>query len=348
MSGISTGGQLETPGTVSGSDVPPEPAPKRSRSFDELGTLLALVVMVAIIGVFNPEFFRIDAIVNVVRQATFFGIIALGMVFLLSMREIDLSVGSLYGLTITASAFLIVDGMDPWLAAAVGILLGGLLGAFNGVITNALRISTIIVTLGTLSMFRGITLLVSDSRPIGGMPTDHAFFELLGSDVGRIPVASIVFVLLTLLLMVVYKRSRFGYAVRAIGSNDVAARLGGIPTARIRLYVMILVGVLCGISGMLTLAFFGSSDPNFGTGFELSAIAAAVIGGTTLSGGRGSVLGALLGALTIGVIRAGLIFFGLQPAWSTFTTGAIIIGAVALDQLVRRRKAAREGDEETD
>lgn len=318
---------------------------RRSRSFDEIGTLIALILMVVIIGVFNPEFFEVDSIVNVVRSSTFFGIISLGMVFLLSMREIDLSVGSLYGLTITAAAWLMNEGLNPWLAAVIGVVLGAALGALNGLVTNALRISTIIVTLGTLSMFRGVTLLVSDSRPIGGLPEDHAFFQWLGDDYFKIPLASMVFVVLAVVLTIVYKRSRFGYAVRAIGSNDVAARLGGIPSSRIRLYVMILVGALCAVSGMLTLAFFGASDPNFGTGFELSVIAAAVIGGTTLSGGRGSVIGALLGSLTIGVIRAGLIFFGLEPAWSTFTTGAIIIGAVALDQLVRRRKAAREGDE---
>ena len=322
-----------------------ERAERRSWYFDELGTLIALAIMVLFVGVFNPEFFRIDSMVNVLRQSTFFGILSLGMVFLLSMREIDLSVGSLYGVTITVAAWLMQDGMDPWLAAAIGIALGAALGAFNGLVTNALQISTIIVTLGTLSMFRGITLLVSDQRPIGGLPADHAFFRWLGADYARLPLASIVFAVLSVVLTVVFKRSRFGYAVRAIGSNDVAARLGGIPTQRIRLYVMIMVGVLCGVSGMLTLAFFESSDPNFGSGFELSVIAAAVIGGTTLSGGRGSVIGALLGSVTIGVIRAGLIFFGLQPAWSTFTTGAIIIGAVTLDQFVRRRKAVRDGDE---
>ena len=321
-----------------------EPAARRSWNVDELGTLIALVIMVLIVGVFNPEFFRIDTLVNVLRQSTFFGIISLGMVFLLSMREIDLSVGSLYGVTITIGAKLMHDGMNPWLAAAIGVGLGAALGAFNGLVTNALRISTIIVTLGTLSMFRGITLLVSDQRPIGDLPTDHAFFRWFGKDYFRLPLASMVFVVLAVVLAVVFKRSRFGYSVRAIGSNDVAARLGGIPTQRIRVYVMIIVGLLCGLSGMLTLAFFQSSDPNFGSGFELSVIAAAVIGGTTLSGGRGSVIGALLGSITIGVIRAGLIFFGLQPAWSTFTTGAIIIGAVTLDQFVRRRKAVRAGD----
>jgi ribose transport system permease protein len=338
-SDTATSGAPESPAAPSQTVEPGRPRDlwRRVVSLEEFGSLVALVLLVGSIAVFHPEFLGVDSLVNVGRQSTYFGIMALGVVFLLSMREIDLSIGSLYGLTITVAAFLMSQGVNPWVAAFLGILVGTAGGVFNGIVANGLRISTIIVTLGTLSMFKGLTLLISDSRPIADIPRDHAFFRWVGDDYLGIPFSLWLFFALTVVLSVLYRRTRFGYSVRAIGSNDAAAALGGIPIGRIRLLALALMGTLAGAAGMVTLAYFQSSDPNFGGGYELSAIAAAVIGGTTLSGGQGTVIGALFGALTIGTIRAGLIQFGLQPAWSTFTTGVIIIAAVALDQVVRRQ-----------
>lgn len=319
--------------------------PKR-RSFlrwllalDELGSVLALSLLIAVVAAFHPDFVKVDSLVNIGRQSVWFGIMALGMVFVLSMGEIDLSVGSLYGLTITVAAYLMQEGLNPWLAALAGIALGTVLGGMNGGISNALKIPTIIVTLGTLSMFKGLTLLISDSRAIADLPRESSFFRWVGGDYFGVPFGLWLFIGLTIVLDIVYRRTRFGYSVRAIGSNEVAARMAGIPIGRLRVYVLALMGALVGIVGMVTLAYFRASDPNFGTGFELLVIAAAIIGGTALSGGRGTVVGALFGALLIAAIRSGLIQFGLQPAWSTFATGAIIIGAVAIDNLVRRRSA---------
>jgi ribose transport system permease protein len=314
---------------------------RRLVGFQEIGVLVSLLVLVGVIGAFNPGFLSRVSVTTVGNQAALYGIMALGMVFLLSMREIDISVGSAYAVTILAAGQLMKSGLDPWLGGLACILIGALLGAFNGVATNLLRIPSIIVTLGTLSMYRGVGLIVSNGATVAGLPDQHPFFTKLGSSVLGLPAVVWAMLGLTVVLSVVYKRTRFGIVVRAIGANEEAARLGGISVERHRLYALTLMGALAGISGMLTLAYFGSADPTIGTGYELQVIAAAVIGGTALQGGSGTVIGALLGALIIAVIQSGLIQFGVGANWSIFATGAVIICAVAVDAVVKRQRARR-------
>lgn len=308
-------------------------------SFNELGVLAALAAVVLVIGAFHPNFLSLTSVVNIGGQASLFGIMALGMVFLLSMREIDLSVGAIYAVSIIGSAVLMRGGLDPWLGALVGVLIGAALGVVNGVLSNVLKISTIIVTLGSLSMYRGLALIIGDSRTVVGLPTDHPFFRVVGGNFLRLPASFWAVLGLTAVLMVIYRSTRFGFVVRAVGANEQAARLTGIPIGRVRVMALALMGALCGVAGMFTLAFFQSADPNLGVGYELLVIAAAIIGGTSLAGGTGSVLGALLGALLIGVINSGLIQFGVTANWSIFATGAVIIASVSLDALIRRRRA---------
>jgi ribose transport system permease protein len=310
---------------------------RRLTRFEELGVLVVLVLMVVTIGALRPNFLSPPSIANLTQQVPLYGVMALGMVFLLSMREIDLSVGAIFGVCIVTAALLMQGGIDPWLSAAAGVGTGCILGLVNGALANGLRIPTIIVTLGTLSAFRGIALVISDGRSIGRLPRDSSFFQILGGQVLGVPVAFWVFGALTIVLTVIYRSSRFGLVVRAIGSNGRAAELSGIRIARTRLIALLLMGALCGIAGMLTLAFFQSGDSSLGTGYELLVIASAVIGGTGLSGGRGSVPGAFLGAIVLGVISSGLLQFGITANWTTFATGTVIIAAVALDYFVRRR-----------
>jgi ribose transport system permease protein len=310
----------------------------------ELGILLVLVGMVAFIAVFNPGFLSVDSLSNAAQRAAWYGIMALGIVFLLSMGEIDLSIGALYAVCINAAAIMMTEwGWDPWLGAAAGVTLGLLLGAFNGVLANLFGLPAIIITLGTLSLFRGLALIISGGRFVYGIPREHAFFEIFGSAPMGVPMVIWVFAALTLILAVVYRSTRYGYLVRSIGSNARAARLSGIPIARMRLITLTLMGGLCGISAMLTLAFFSTADPNLGTGYELQAIAAAIIGGTALSGGRGTVIGAAIGAVVIAVIGSGITRFGISANYSTFVTGAMILLAVGVDALVRRRQERRRG-----
>jgi ribose transport system permease protein len=314
---------------------------RRIRGYNEIGVALALALMVAVVGVAHPRFLEVFSLANVGQQASFYGFMALAMVFLLAMGEIDLSVGGIYVLSTLVGAILIKDGLDPWLGGALCIAVGAALGGTNGLIANALRVPVIIVTLGTLSAYRGLGLIVSGSNSVGDQPLDHAFYRIVGGAYLQIPASVWVFAFATLVLSVLFTKTRFGFAVRAIGANREAARLSGYPVARIRVLTTMLVGALGGLSAAMTLAFFGAADPNLGSGYELQVIAAAIIGGTAISGGSGSVVGAFMGALIISVIGAGLIQFGVSSEWSVFVTGAIIVGAVALDALVRRRRSAR-------
>lgn len=305
---------------------------------NEFGITVVLIGVVIIIGVFRPSFFSFNSVSNVVQKSAFYGIMALGMVFLLSMGEIDLSIGSAYAVSIAVGAVLIQSGFNPWLGGLMCIVVGVGLGAFNGVLANSLRIPVIIITLGGLRMYRGLTLLITGNQTVFGLPREHAFFQIVGGRILDIPVVVWTFLLLAVLLSVVYTRTRFGFVIRAIGSNRKAAELSGISLHRYRMLALMLVGGLGGISGMLTLAFFSTADPNLGTGYELQAIAAAIIGGTALSGGQGTVIGALVGSLVIGVIGSGIVQFGVSANWSVFVTGAMIIVAVATDALIRRRR----------
>ena len=312
---------------------------RRLVRMNDLGVVAVLAALIATIGAFHPAFVSIDSLANIGQQAALYGIMALGMVFLLAMREIDLSVGALYAFVIMTAALLMSGGMNPWLAAVIGLVVAVGLGVFNGLVANTFQIATIIVTLGTMSMFRGMTLIIVGGRYVSGLPRENSFFRIFGGSLLGFPVSVWVFAVLALLLTVLFRSTRFGFVVRAIGSNPNAAQLSGISLKKVRLIVLAMVGLLAGISGLLTLGYFQTGDPNLGLGYELNAIAAAVIGGTGLAGGTGSVPGAFLGAVMISVINSGLIQFGVSPNWTSFATGAVIVAAVAVDHLVRRRQA---------
>lgn len=329
---------------------PAVPAIRGRRRFgipEEIGVIAALLVMVAVIGFARPRFLNPVNLLTILGNTTFQGMLALGMVFLLAIREIDLSVGWIFNFSAVVAALLMGAGADPWIAALGGVAFGALLGLVNAVIAVGLRLPTIIVTLGTFSMFQGLSLVVNNGRAI--VPTDQSssYFTLISAKILHIvPVVALVFVLLAVVLHLVMRYTRFGYRVQAVGSNPEAARLAGIPNALVRLQTLVLMGAIAGLSGALYVGFRGAIDPNEGSDFALVVIAAVIIGGTPLSGGYGTVIGAVVGMLIIQVISSGIIFFGIDATWSTFVTGAVIVLAVALDQLVKyqRSRHAAGGD----
>jgi ribose transport system permease protein len=306
----------------------------------EAGVIAVLAVVVLVVAVPHHRFVGVQSLTNLGQQSAFFGIIALGMVFLLAMREIDISVGGNYAVCTVVTAVIIRDGLNPWIAAVLGVALGVVLGAINGVLANLFRLPIIIVSLGTLTAYLGTALVVTNSSPIGGQPTNNTFYTWLGRTYLKVPAVCWLFVVLCVVLTVVFRSTRFGFAIRAVGSNEEAARLTGYAINRLRLTVTMMVGALCGLSGVFTLAYFGAADPGVGTGYELSVIAAAIIGGTGLAGGSGSVPGALLGALIISSIAGGLTQFGVPANWGNLVTGAVIVIAVGFDAIVRRRALA--------
>jgi ribose transport system permease protein len=305
---------------------------------DYLGVLVATIVLVLVIGAFYPRFLQFDQLMAILNQATYIGILACGMAFLLAMRELDLSVGSIYALTALAAAMLFDAGLNSWLAALLALVAGGLLGLFNALLIQYFGLPSIVATLATLAMYRGLTLALSDGTQVLGPPVDDSFSRLISGDVGGVPVTGIVLVVVAAVLTVVLRATPFGYRVRSIGSNPDAARFSGIPVNRVRLQAFVLIGVLGGLAGVLTIGYLGAADPNTGTGYELQAIAAAVIGGTSLAGGRATIVGSALGAILLGVVASGLAYFSVPINWNQFALGAVILGAVALDSLVRRRR----------
>jgi ribose transport system permease protein len=201
-----------------------------------------------------------------------------------------------------------------------------------------IAIPAIVATLATLSMYRGLALALANGQQVTNLPLENSFFTFFGGDLWFLPTSVWLLIVVAIVLTAVLRLTPFGYRVRSIGSNPEAATFSGISIPRVRVQALVLMGLLAGLSGMVGLAFFSSGDPNVGTGFELQAIAAAVIGGTPLRGGSATVVGAMLGAILLGVVASGLVYFNVPINWSTFATGAVILAAVSLDSLVRRRR----------
>lgn len=310
---------------------------KRILDFESNSVLIATVVLALAIGIAHSQFFAWTQIKDVLQQSVYVGILAAGMAFLISMREIDLSVGSMFGLTVIIVA-LLMHHMNPWIAALVGILVGGAMGLLNAVLVQGIAIPAIVATLATLNMFRGLAIALSNGQQVQGLPTGNAFFTRLGGNTLGLPTSVWILVITAVVLTLVLRFTPFGYRVRSIGSNPEAATFSGISIPRVRVQALVLMGALAGVAGILGLAFFESGDPNIGTGFELQAIAAAIIGGTPLRGGSATVIGAVIGAILLSIVSSGLVFFNVPLNWSQFATGAVILIAVSLDSLVRRRR----------
>ena len=313
---------------------------RRVGQVDEIGVIGALAVLIVLLTLLVPDkFLTAQNFINVSRQASYVGIMAVGMVFVIAMGDIDLSVGSIWMLSSVMMAIALRDNYSIWIAVAVCILVATACGLLNGALSVALRIPTIIVTLGTLSLFRGLGLVVTNATPVSGYNLETWFFEWIG---GRDPVFGIwisvwAMVIVGVLGWILFNRTAFGRRVQAIGSNRQAAQFSGIRISRTRITVMTLMGFIVGIAAVVALAFNRNGSPTVGVGTELSVIAATIIGGTALSGGSGSVLGAILGALIIALIQNGLALLAVPPAWSTAVTGIVIIVAVTLDYFIKRR-----------
>jgi ribose transport system permease protein len=305
---------------------------------DEIGILGAFLAICAILTVTTDDkFLRTANILSVSRQASYYGIMAVGMVFVISMGDVDLSVGSILTLVNVGMAIALAAGQPLLLAMLLGLIIGAICGFTNGALSVVLRIPTIIVTLGTLSLFRGLALVLADGKPVSDYSKDNWFFQIGGGTILGVPTSVWGMIVVGILGFLLYNYTVFGQRVQAIGSNLQAARFSGISISRYRLLVMTLMGVIAALAAIFALAFLGAGDPQTGPGLELSVIAATIIGGTALTGGVGSIFGAIIGALIIAVIRNGLILLGVSAYWSIAATGLVIIAAVAIDYLIKRR-----------
>lgn len=298
----------------------------------KIGPLIGLLLIVVIITIMSPNFLTVNNLLNVLRQVSINALIAFGMTFVILTGGIDLSVGSILALTGAVTAGLMAGGMDPVLAMFLGLLLGAVLGAINGVIIAKGKVAPFIATLATMTIYRGLTLVYTEGRPISGLGDSQAF-QLLGKGYFfGIPVPVITMAITFGILYFILKKTTFGRRVYAVGGNEEASRLSGISVDRIKIYVYSLTGALAALAALILTSRLNSAQPTAGNMFELDAIAAVVLGGTSLTGGRGWIVGTLIGALIIGVLNNGLNLIGVSSFFQQVVKGAVILVAVLLDR----------------
>ena len=309
------------------------------------GIILAFIAICVVLAIAEERFLSTRNIFNVLRQTSINGILAVGMTFVILTRGIDLSVGSVAALagmvagslaTMQTISMVFSEPLDPMLVVVIGTLVGMACGFVNGVIVARFAVPPFVVTLGMLSAARGLTLLYSDGRPIPNL--DPGFRYIGTGEILGVPVPALLFLAVFLIAWLVLTRTNYGRYVYAVGGNEKSARTSGINTKLIIMSVYVIGGGLAAIGGMILAARTGSALPQAGVAYELDAIAAVVIGGTSLAGGVGSVVGTLFGALIIGVINNGLDLLGVESYYQQVIKGAIIVAAVMLDPSRRSRE----------
>jgi len=302
----------------------------------ESGAVLSLLVVGAFLSIFTTQFLTVGNLTLVARGFAFTAIAAMGAFLVILTGGIDLSVGSVMGLAGLTAAVLSATGTNPLVAILAGLLAGTAVGAINGVLTATMALAPFMVTLGMLSVVRGIDVAITGGTPIQGI--DPVITWLGQGYVLGIPVPVWIMAIIGLLLTFVMTRTSFGWHVYSIGGNEEAARLSGVKVRRVKIAVYTVAGLLAAVGGILLTARLGVGESTSGTGYELDVIAAAVIGGTSLTGGRGSVVGAIWGAALLGVVRNGLVLLGVSDFWQTIAIGLVIIFAVVIDR-IRTRNA---------
>jgi ribose transport system permease protein len=301
-----------------------------------LGPFIALLIVFGIFAGNNPRMLSEEVLLNILTQTVIVGIAAIGMTLIIISGGIDLSVGSMIALCGVVAAMLITKGMAPVAVFLGTIAFGGFCGLINGGISTGLKLLPFIVTLGTMQAFRGAGKVATHGTPIN-LPFDVTAYKPWMGGAG-IPMGVWLMIALVIVFTVVLRYTRFGRHVFAVGSNENTATLCGVHVAKTKIFVYTIGGALAGLSALMNVAKSSQGDPTTAMGLELDIIAAVVIGGASLSGGEGTVLGALIGALLMTTIRTGCVLNGIPTPWTEVITGAIIVVAVIIDRL-RHRKA---------
>lgn len=319
-----------------------------SKKFSNLArfqSLIALFLMCLVLTLLTDNFFTADNFWNVLRQISVNVCISVGMTLVILTAGIDLSVGSILAFCGAVTAGLLKNGINiPSLnlfigftvlgAVVAGLVAGGAMGLVNGLAVTRFKVPSFVATLAMLTMARGFTMLWTQGHPITGLGETFGFLGT-GWFLG-IPMPVWISGIVVIAAIVLTGKTRFGRYIYAIGGNESAARLSGISIAKIKTWVYVLAGMLAAVGGVLVTARLDSAQPNAGISYELDAIAAVVIGGTSLSGGRGTILGTVLGAMIIGVLNNGLVLLNVSPFWQQVIKGVVILLAVIIDKSSRK------------
>ena len=312
---------------------------RRLLAVDELGIFLALVLFFVVGALTSPYFLTVNNLTGILQSVTFLGFLSIGVGLALMAGEIDISVGSIFGLAGVAAALILRDGYGLAAAIAGGLLVGTGCGLANGLVAQIIKIPVVVMTLATLGIYRAIALALADGSPVGGLPKNELFFDWFGQGaVAQISYITILFLIVALIAEILLRWTSSGFRLLAIGSNPQAARLVGFHVERTRVLLLAFSGLIAGLSGVCSVAYLNTASPTAGTGYELSVLAAVIIGGVKLTGGRGSVLGVLLGLGVIGIFQNLIVLWGVSPNWTQGVSGLVLIVAMTLIWLTRRNE----------
>jgi rhamnose transport system permease protein len=308
----------------------------------ELGILAALALVVVVTTAVNPRFLSVQSIRDLLLNASIIALLTVGQTLVVVTRNVDLSAGSVLGLTafMTGTLFVGRPGLPVVAAVAAGVLVGVACGAVNGAVTAVGKVPSLVVTLGTLYVFRGVDYAWAGGRQINAADLPDSLLTLGSGRFLGIPYLVAITVVLVAVAAFALRSYRSGRELYAIGSNPEAAVLAGIPVGRRLFGAFVLSGAVAGLAGVLFTAHYGTVDATAGTGFELQVIAAVVVGGVAIFGGSGSVVGAALGALLLSTIGSAIVVLRVPSFWQQAIVGALLIGAIALDRLLALRIAA--------
>lgn len=293
----------------------------------EFVVLIATLAMCVVFTILNKNFVQYNNIITVLQQMVLNGVLAVGMMFTIITVGIDLSVGCTYAITgIVVASCTVNYGMNPFLAIVVGILIGAVLGAFNGFLINKLKLQPFIATLGTMSLYRGIAYVVTGGVPVTNVPDSYRnIFN--GEMFGGIRYYIVVMIVVFVIAHVILSKMKSGDYLYAVGGNEEAAKLSGVNVIKTKYIAYIFCGICAAIAGMIMLASLGSAEATAGQAYETNAIAAAAIGGTRMAGGKGTALGTFIGALMLSVLKVGMVVINVDSFWQFVVTGIIIIVA---------------------
>lgn len=305
----------------------------------ETGLIVIILTLFTVMSFISPYFLTVDNLRAMAMAFAVESIVVVGMTILLISGGIDLSVGSVTAVAMVVAGWLFLNGVDPWAAAAFAIAVTTCIGMFMGFLTTVVGLHHFIVSLGVMVIARGVCLLATGGRPLGLFSLPPEFKFIGQGTIHGIPLVLIIFVVVVVSFDLLLRRTTAFRKVFYTGSNPKAAAYSGIRVGRVVFATTTLCSMLCGVAGVIYMARFGSAQPSFGVGMELNVIAAAVIGGASLSGGSGTILGAILGAVLLSVVSSSLALLNVSVYWQDIIRGSILLNAVLFDHyLVKRRR----------
>ena len=297
-------------------------------------SLIGLVLLIGIVSILNPAFLSGKNILNILRQTSVNAIIAAGMTIVILTGGIDLSVGSILAISGAVCASLMVNGQNMILAVIIAIIIGGVFGTLNGFIISKGKLQPFIATLATMTILRGVTMVFTDGKPItlGSGDLAISFSKIGGGTILGIPTPVIIMIVVFVVSAYILSNTKMGRYTYALGSNEEATKLSGLNTDKIKIWVYTISGILAAVAGIILTSRLYSAQPTAGNGYELDAIAAVVLGGTSLTGGKGKISGTIIGALIIGVLSNALNMLDVSSYYQMMVKGVVILIAVLLDR----------------